>query len=71
MTDPVETIVCEPVPTSKAPATIAMPFTRIAHGGTEFLDEAWAEEFDRRLAAWESELPAPATVRTNDSADDC
>lgn len=71
MTDPVETIVCEPVPSSKAPTAVPMPFTRIARGGTEFLDEAWAEEFDRRLAAWEAELPEPATVHTNDQADDC
>jgi len=25
----------------------------------EFLDDEWAREFDRRLAAWESESPSP------------
>lgn len=25
----------------------------------ELLDEAWGKEFDRRLAAWETEFPAP------------
>lgn len=25
----------------------------------EFLDDEWAQEFDRRLAAWESESPSP------------
>jgi hypothetical protein len=66
MTDPVETIVCEPVPSSLASTAIAMPFTRIGYGGTEFLDESWAEEFDRRLAAWESDSAKPVIALSAD-----
>lgn len=41
---------------------------RIAHWG-ELLDDSWAEEFDRRLAAWETEsIASDALDATEGSA---
>lgn len=63
MTDRTETVVCEPIDTSET-STIVMSVSPrpFALAGTNLLDESWAEEFDRRLAAWEAESEATAQV---------
>lgn len=63
MTDRTETIVCEPIDTSETSTIVMSVSTRpSAIAGTNLLDESWAEEFDRRLAAWEAESEAAAQV---------
>ena len=64
MTDRTETIVCEPIDTSET-STIVMSVSprQFAITDTNLLDESWAEEFDRRLAAWEAESEAAAQDR--------
>ena len=57
MTDPVETIDCDPFHIADEPTAMPHP-NRLANDGAEFLDDAWAQEFDRRLAAWEAESPS-------------
>ena len=64
MTDRAETIVCEPTDTSKTfPIVVSVSSHRFALSDTDLLDESWAEEFDRRLAVWESESPNPVPVQ--------
>jgi hypothetical protein len=59
VTDRAETIVCEPIHTSETSTiVVSVSSHRFALGDTDLLDESWAEEFDRRLAAWEAESPA-------------
>ncbi len=62
MTRLVETIPGGSLQQSEGPADAAdtIPSGPILPSGTEFLDESWGEEFDRRLAAWESESPVTA-----------
>lgn len=67
MTDRTETIVCEPIDTSET-STIVMSVSPrpFAITDTNLLDESWAEEFDRRLAAWEAESEAAAQDRDSE-----
>jgi hypothetical protein len=60
VTDRTETIVCEPVHTSETSTIVISVSHRFALGDSDLLDDTWAEEFDRRLAAWEAESPATA-----------
>jgi hypothetical protein len=60
VTDRAETIVCEPVFNSETSTIVISVSHQFALGDADLLDESWAEEFDRRLAAWEAESPAVA-----------
>ncbi|MBS0206814.1 MAG: hypothetical protein JSS49_28400 [Planctomycetes bacterium] len=55
MTDPVETVVRDSAreTVDPPPTTVERPDVDEA----EFLGDEWADEFDRRLAAWEAEMP--------------
>ena len=60
MVEPIETIVRDPVwnaERSFVPVFEAHP-DRLGPDGAEFLNDAWAAEFDRRLAVWEAESPS-------------
>lgn len=59
MTEPVETGVGQPVRETETPLPSAVeascqPASDIQLNASEFLDESWADEFDRRLAAWQA-----------------
>ena len=60
MTEPVETIVRDRV--WNAERSFVPVFEahsdRIGPDAVEFLNDAWAAEFDRRLAVWEAESPS-------------
>lgn len=62
MTSLVETKSGETSQQSDGPADAAdkVQVSPIPHDSFEFLDESWGDEFDRRLAAWESESPTVA-----------
>ncbi len=60
MTDRAETIVCEPIPTPETSKIVISVAPQFAVGDADLLDDSWAEEFDRRLAAWEAESQAVA-----------
>jgi hypothetical protein len=66
VTDRAETIVCEPIPNSDTSTVVVSVSHRFALGDAVLLDDSWAEEFDRRLAAWEAESPAVAPRRDGD-----
>lgn len=69
MTDRAETIVCEPTNTSEmSPIVVPVLAHRFALGHIDLLDESWAEEFDRRLAAWESESPIAVPIADEQTA---
>ncbi len=67
MTDPVLTVVHDPARASDGAsvsvAEIQPDNPAMGRVGDLFHDDAWAEEFDRRLAAWEAESP-PASAAT-------
>ena len=70
MTDRTKTIVCEPIDTSETSTiVVSVSSPRLAVGEADLLDESWAEEFDRRLAAWEAESPSPAPTHDGDEAE--
>ncbi len=60
MAEPLEAIVRDPVRTSAVPfVPVAEDHSdRLGLDGAEFLNDAWAKEFDRRLAAWEAQSPS-------------
>lgn len=60
MTAPQETIVNESPQPETSPLPLEIEATRVA--AIEFLDDSWAEEFDRRLAAWQTEPPPPGVI---------
>lgn len=63
MTNPVETIEDEcALQPEQSPVSVVEVGTSRPTSGAEFLDDEWAREFDRRLAAWEAESPSPAPV---------
>ena len=66
MTDPVQTVVHDPARASDGAsvsvAEIQPDDPTMGRVGDLFHDDAWAEEFDRRLAAWEAESPAASPV---------
>lgn len=65
MTTPQETIVSNSARISESASRLEeAQVSRAATGGVEFLDESWAEEFDRRLAAWQTESPAAPRVES-------
>jgi hypothetical protein len=61
MTAPQETIVNDSPLTESTALPLEIESTRPTLGA-EFLDDSWAEEFDRRLAAWQSEPPPVAAI---------
>lgn len=59
MTNPVEMIDAEcALQTEQSLVSAAEVGTNRKGFEVEFLDDEWAREFDRRLAAWESESPS-------------
>ena len=58
MTDPVETVVCDSAVETVIPSVSTISVERPDVDEAEFLGDEWAEEFDRRLAAWDAEVPA-------------
>ncbi|MDB5344642.1 MAG: hypothetical protein JWP89_3019 [Schlesneria sp.] len=68
MTDRAETIVCEPVHNSETSTIVVSVSHRFDLGDADLLDESWAEEFDRRLAVWESESPIAAPMAEEQTA---
>jgi hypothetical protein len=64
MANSAETIGNEPALKTAPPAvfTSVDNSSIISTDDVEFLDQSWAEEFDRRLAAWEAESPSTAPV---------
>ncbi len=60
MTNPVETIEDEcALQPEQFPVSVVEVGASRQNFDVEFLDDEWAREFDRRLAAWEAESPAP------------
>lgn len=75
MTDPAETIVCDSARKTEGPSVRVVELPTIRSGSeVEFLDEAWEDEFDRRLAAWQAESgvtpssPPPQKMRDESTA---
>lgn len=58
MTDPVETVVCDSAAETVIPPVSNDSEERPDVDEAEFLGDEWAVEFDRRLAAWNAEVPA-------------
>lgn len=56
MTDPVEIVVCDSAAETVVPPVSNDSEERPDVDEAEFLDDGWAEEFDRRLAAWNAEV---------------
>lgn len=63
MTNPVETIgaECALQPEQSPVSVVEIEGSRQTFD-VEFLDDEWAREFDRRLAAWEAESPSLAAL---------
>lgn len=56
MTDRSPAFVCEPIDLSETSRLVMSVSPRPAPvAGNNLLDDSWAEEFDRRLAAWQAE----------------
>lgn len=70
MTNPVETIEDEcALQPEQSPDSVAEVGGSRQNFDVEFLDEEWAREFDRRLAAWEAESPSPVPATDSLSRD--